>query len=222
MIVDLHVHTRLGSDDSVITAEQIITQAKKRRLDTICITEHGNVKSQIPRQLLDQRDLLVFVGMEASTELGDVLIFGMDSYPRQIWRAADIRRLVVEAGGVMIAAHPFRYSLAQNAVLTSSREFTVEDACRQRLLQLVDALEVVNGWATKEEVAFTRKVARRLGMSGAGGSDAHYPEQIGCCVTVFDRFIGTETELIEELKNGRFRPEDRRSGKRKGPTAWPM
>ena len=222
MIVDLHVHTRLGSDDSVITAEQIITQAKKRRLDIICITEHGNVKSQIPRQLLDEGDLLVFAGMEASTELGDVLIFGVDSYPRHIWRAADIRRLVVEAGGVMIAAHPFRYGLAQSAVMTKSGEFTVEDACRQRLLQLVDVLEVANGWATKEEVTFTRRVARRLGMRGSGGSDAHYPEQIGCCVTVFDRFIASEAELIEELKNGRFRPEDRRSSKQKGPTAWPM
>ena len=145
MIVDLHIHTSLGSDDSVITAEQIITQAKKRRLDAICITEHGNVRSQISGQLLDHRDLLVFAGMEASTELGDVLIFGLDSYPRQIWRAADIRRFVVEAGGVMIAAHPFRYDLAQNAVLARSREFTVEDACRQRLLRLVDALEVANG-----------------------------------------------------------------------------
>ena len=222
MIVDLHVHTCLGSDDSVITIEQIITQAKEKRLDTICITEHGNVKSQIPEQLLDQRDLFVFAGMEASTELGDVLIFGMDSYPRQIWRAADIWRLVMEAGGVMIAAHPFRYGLAQNAVLTWSGQFTVEHACRQRLLRLVDALEVANGWATKEEVTFTRKVARMIGMRGTGGSDAHYPEQIGCCITVFDRFISTEAELIEELKNGRFRPEDRRSSKQKGPTAWPM
>ena len=136
MIVDLHVHTCIGSDDSVITIEQIITQAKKKRLDTICITEHGNVKSQIPEQLLDQRDLFVFAGMEASTELGDVLIFGMDSYPRQIWLAADIWRLVMEAGGVMIAAHPFRYGLAQNAVLTRSGQFTVEHACRQRLLRL--------------------------------------------------------------------------------------
>jgi len=222
LIVDLHVHTCLGSDDSVITADQIITQAKKMGLDTICITEHGNVKSQIPEQLQEQREVLVLAGMEASTELGDVLIFGMDSCPRHIWRAADIRRLVVEARGVMIAAHPFRYSLATRAVLTSSRQFTVEHACRQRLLCLVDALEVANGWATKEEVAFTRKVARKLGMMGTGGSDAHYPEQIGCCVTVFDRFIGTEAELIEELKNGRFRPEDRRSSKQKGPTAWPM
>lgn len=222
MIVDLHVHTSLGSDDSVITAEQIITQAKKRRLDAICITEHGNLKSQIPGQLLDQGDLLVFAGMEATTELGDVLIFGLDSYPRQIWRAADIRRLVVAAGGVMIAAHPFRYHLAQSAVMTLSRQFTVEDACQQRLPRLVDALEVVNGWATREEVNFTRKVARRIGMRGTGGSDAHYPEQIGCCVTLFDRSISTEAELIAELKSGRFRPEDRRTSKQKGPTAWPL
>jgi hypothetical protein len=43
------------------------------------------------------------------------------------------------------------------------------------------------------------------------GSDAHRLDEVGRCVTVFEREIRTERELVEELRARRFTVEVRRS-----------
>ena len=42
MIIDLHVHTTLGSADSIIDPGELVEIAQKVGLDGVCITEHGN------------------------------------------------------------------------------------------------------------------------------------------------------------------------------------
>ena len=81
-------------------------------------------------------------------------------------------------------------------------------------------MEVINGWSTEEEVVFCQEVGMKLGLSGTGGSDAHIPQQIGCCVTIFDNGIKNEAELVEELKRGNFTAQDRRRPEQKDPMHW--
>ena len=40
MIIDLHTHTLVGSDDSYIDIDELIEKAKKSGLDGVCITDH--------------------------------------------------------------------------------------------------------------------------------------------------------------------------------------
>jgi hypothetical protein len=42
---------------------------------------------------------------------------------------------------------------------------------------------------------------------GVAGSDAHRIDEIGRCVTIFQKEIRNEQELVEELRAGRFRTE---------------
>ena len=49
-----------------------------------------------------------------------------------------------------------------------------------------------------------RRVAEHLGLPGVAGSDAHRPEEVGRCITILEREIRTEQELIAELRAGRF------------------
>ena len=159
--------------------------------------------------------------MEFSTELGDILVFGIDEVPREIYKAVDLRRFAQEQGGVMIAAHPFRYDLSPKPWLRAvEADLTLEKACRRQIFQLVDAIEVVNGWATQQDVDFTLRVCAHLGLKGTGGSDAHAPEEVGLCVTVFDDRIACEADLVVALKSGRFRAEDRRQPNQKKPTKY--
>jgi hypothetical protein len=46
----------------------------------------------------------------------------------------------------------------------------------------------------------------QLGLHGVGGSDAHYAEDVGRAVTLFEEPIRTESELIDALRSGCFRP----------------
>jgi hypothetical protein len=50
-----------------------------------------------------------------------------------------------------------------------------------------------------------------LGLLGVAGSDAHRLDEVGRCVTVFEREIRTERELVEDLRARRFTLEVRRS-----------
>lgn len=220
MIIDLHTHTTLGSPDSLIRPRQLVEIAKRAGLDGVCITEHGNSKAEGIDELAREYNFLVLGGFEATTELGDILVFGVDSYPESITRAAELRRFVVEAGGAMIAAHPFRNYITRRAYLTSGDSLTIEKACSLEIFRLVDAIEVVNGWSIEEDVIFTQEVSSRLALKGTGGSDAHLPTQIGCCVTIFENTIRTERDLVAELKGGRFQAADRRSMAQKNPAQW--
>ena len=129
----------------------------------------------------------------------------------------ELKQFVKEAGGVLIAAHPFRNNFTYSSPDT---RLAIDTACQSKVLQLVDAMEVINGWATEEDVVFCQKVSRELGLNGTGGSDAHVPWQIGCCVTVFENNIKSEAELVAELKRGNFRAEDRRYPEQKNPFNW--
>ena len=216
MVLDLHIHTTI-SGDSIITPDVLIEVAKAAGLDGVCITEHGVKKSEIAADLARKYDFPVFGGLEASTELGDILVFGVESYPRVISKARDIKDFVETAGGVLIAAHPFRSSYWQSLI---NSKLAKDTACQSPFLQLVDAMEVFNGWSTEAEVNFCQEVSQELGLNGTGGSDAHVPWQVGCCVTVFENNIMSEAELVAELKRGNFTAEDRRRPEQKGPLNW--
>lgn len=220
MLIDLHTHTSLGSGDSLIRPRELVALAKRNGLDGVCITEHGNIKAEGVEELAKEHVFLVLGGFEATTELGDILVFGVDSYPRDVSRAAELRRFVEEAGGVMIAAHPFRNEITRRAYRMPRDSLTIEEACQREIFRLVDAIEVVNGWSVEEEIIFTQEVSSRLALKGTGGSDAHLPSQIGSCVTIFENTIRTEQDLVAELKAGRFLAVDRRGGEQKSPAYW--
>jgi len=220
LIIDLHTHTTLGSVDSLIKPRELVALAKRGGLDGVCITEHGNKKVGGTEELAREYDFLVLEGFEATTELGDILVFGVDSYPRDVSRAAELRRFVDEAGGVMIAAHPFRNEITRRAYRMPRESLSIEKACERQIFRLVDAIEVINGWSVEEEIIFTQEVSSRLALKGTGGSDAHLPTQVGSCATIFENTIRTEHDLVAELKAGRFRAVDRRRGEQKDPAYW--
>jgi hypothetical protein len=220
MIFDLHVHTVQGSGDSNIEYEDLVPRAREVGLDGICITEHGVQKTGMAEKLAREYDFLILEGMETSTELGDILVFGLDSLPRTLYRAADLRNYVEKAGGVMIAAHPFRSEITRPIMLKTSPRLTLEDACRRPILNLVDGIEVANGWSAEEDVEFCQRLSARMGLRATGGSDAHLPRQIGCCITIFENGIRSEADLVAELKRGRFLAQDRRQKEQKGLNGW--
>ena len=211
------MHTSVGSADSIIDPEDIVKIARQARLDGVCITEHGVSKSELAEKLSYKNDFLVLSGIEATTDLGDILVFGVDSYPRTIIEAQALYRFVKKAGGVMIAAHPFRSELTDGHPGTT---LSLESASRRPLFQLVDAVEVANGWSTEKDVEFCRKIGQVLKLGQTGGSDAHMSKQIGCCVTIFSANIRNEADLIRELKTGQFQAVDRRSKEQKEPAYW--
>src|SRR5579862_5031373 len=84
MIADLHVHTRLSSDSNV-APEQYLEFARSSggSLGAICFTEHRLFPndSEVERlysELADRFQIAIFRGIEADTDLGHLLLFGVN------------------------------------------------------------------------------------------------------------------------------------------------
>lgn len=210
--IDLHAHTVRGSDCSVMTPEDLIERAVLVGLDGICITEHDTINRSLElEECARERGLLLLYGVEANTDHGEVLAFGPTEYTGGFYELSNLRRLVDDEGGAIVAAHPFRREFSPFYSKSTLEIPTVEEACARPIMQMVDSLEVINGASTEEECEFGRQVAENLGLAMAGGSDAHSADGIGICVTVFERRITNRAEFLEELRAGRYKPADLRS-----------
>ena len=208
MKIDLHIHTAPLSACSYIDPRELTDEARRLKLDGICLTEHQVVwdRTEVD-QLAEEAGIRIFRGNEFTTNQGDILVFGFYEDIKELMTIQELREAVQMSGGYMIAAHPFRgfktFGIGQ-------LQMTVEQAGKRKMFDFVDAVEIGNGKLSKDENEMARKVAEKLNLPGTGGSDAHRVDEIATWVTVFEKNIANEQELLEELHAGRFKVENRR------------
>ena len=211
-VIDLHVHTTRGSSDSNLSPEDMVTESRRLGVTGLCITEHNNLWDRHEfNAFAYKHDLLLIRGVEVDTDMGHVLVFGMEEYVSGISRIAELRRVVDEAKGFMITAHPFRGIHSPGGLRrpylyrdTPTMPDTVEEASEHAVFGYADAVEVANGNTIDSENAFAHGVAEHLRMRGTGGSDAHSVHGLGRCFTVFEDDIRSEAEFVEALRHGRY------------------
>ncbi len=197
MNIDLHCHTAAHSSCSSLSPGHLVELARSAGLNAVCLTEHDRswTGDEI-RALADRLAFTVLRGIEVTTELGHVLVFGLDRYEPDMYFAANLRRHVDAADGLMVLAHPARPG-------HPSVDFTAHR-------NLFEAVEGLNG----SDGAVENAAALRLGMTMAvppiAGSDCHSPREVGTVATVLEREVLTERALIEELRRGRHSLADLR------------
>ena len=211
MIADLHVHTRLSSDSNV-APEQYLEFAKSsgRGLGAICFTEHRLFPSdrEVGRryaELAEQFQVAIFKGIEADTDLGHLLLFGVtDEVTRRfdltarMLKSDSLIEVLHHEGGVAIPPHPFR----------SSGYGSRLDALLGRHGAALGAIEVLNGQNSIEENRRAQEAALKLGLTAVGGSDAHFAtaKWFMTIATEFERDLHTVEQLCAEIRAGRARP----------------
>ena len=208
-IVDMHVHTVRGAADSSLTPDQLIEEARRIGLTGVNISEHDRVWN--PQQLDEFRQrsgLFVSRGMEVSTDLGHMIVVGLDGYVPGIRKATELRRVLDDIGGFMTVAHPFRHFFDPIHFRRDGRppfEMTPEEAAeRMPVFRIVDEIEVANGGSTLRENQFALKVAQLLGKRGIGASDCHSTNGVGYYVTVFEEELQDQEHMLEQLHARRF------------------
>jgi len=205
MRIDLHIHTAPLSACSYIDPHELVQEARRLRLDGICLTEHQVLWDPAKvDKLAREAGIKIFRGNEFTTNQGDVLVFGFYEDIKELMIVQELRETVQKAGGYMIAAHPFRgfktFGIGQ-------LQMTVAQASKRKVFEFVDAVEIGNGKLMEDENDMARKVAQKLNLPGTGGSDAHRIDELATWVTVFEKNIENEQELLQELHAGRFRAE---------------
>jgi predicted metal-dependent phosphoesterase TrpH len=190
MRFDLHVHTNLSPCSRLLPAE-ILSNAKSKGLNGVCITDHNTMAvREILTEGLQSDGLCIIFGQEYSTDEGDFLLFGpFEEIPAGL-PAPELLQGVEAVGGVAIAAHPFR-------ACRSTREYLIE----QGLCRIVEG---VNGRNHASENDRVLSWQRSYGVKQVGGSDAHSLPELGQTVTRFQTPISSRIDLIQALKKGAF------------------
>lgn len=188
--VDLHSHTRFfhawaghPTPFDPFGARMLAAFARRRNLDAVAVTNHDyRVDFQPPG--------VTFVpGIEISTSRGHVTVVGPDPPERTepgVLSPDEAVELAHDNGCAAILVHPFRGSTARRSAAA------------------FDAVEA-NGKhpATHAKV---RALAERRGLPLVGGSDAHFPFEVGRGYTEVDAEELTPGAVVDAIRAGRVEP----------------
>jgi predicted metal-dependent phosphoesterase TrpH len=197
--IDLHVHSKYSTDNNA-DPEETVLRAIELGLQGIAFTEHYYYGASEPVEVLKDKykdSIMIFRGVEFSTAEGHCLVFGTDTDKLGIKHApaTDVVRFVSKAGGVVIPSHPYRPGTSLGDLVHS-----------------VNGITGLEGYNGANMYAFNVKAidaARTLKLPYTGGSDAHDPQEVGSCYTVF-RDPVTYENFIDSLKAGNYRGVDTR------------
>ena len=214
MLIDLHNHTYPKSDDSFISADELVDAARAAGLDGVCLTEHDDFwPADCAAALSRRHGILTLPGAEINTDAGHVLVFGLHRYRFGMHKPSFLRAEADSLGAVLIAAHPYRRRyLSEPAQDPQQRTAMLVKTLADPWMQLFEAIESCNGRGAPDQNRFADDVRQGLQLPGAGGSDAHRRPEIGTAATLFHRRIASLDDLIAEIRAGRMEAVNLRAG----------
>ncbi len=194
MLVDMHLHECTYSLDSFINLKQIVSVAKAKGLDAVCITDHDSMGlKDLAAEYSKKVDFPIFVGIEFFSLQGDITAWGIDTYPDHRINAQDFIGHVNQSGGFCVACHPFR-----------NNNRGLEDNLRR--VKGLHGVEVLNGSTSLEANRTALRYCRELGLQAIGASDAHVEKQIAKYVTWLPEKVNTTADFIAQLHHCTTRP----------------
>jgi predicted metal-dependent phosphoesterase TrpH len=195
--VDLHVHTRRYSPCAESLDPQDLAIAMHRsRLDGLVIAEHDHLwpVDDIARLNAGLKRKRIYRGVEVSSRNGHFLVIGLEEL-NGIRPGIGIQDLIGAIDGqqaAIIWAHPY---LHYGNIATPLEGLEMPSG--------LHAVEAASGVTHGKESAATRTLARRMGWAMVGGSDAHFPGQVGCAYTLLADLPADEKHLAAAIRNGR-------------------
>lgn len=187
LTVDLHTHTRFfhgfpsrPTPFDPLGRRLLELFAKRQRLDGVALTNHDYSLE------CGFSDLVSIPGIEVSTTKGHVLVVGPDpptvTNPHRM-EPTELVSLAHDHDCAAIIAHPYRNSTVRGV-----------DAP-------FDAVEVNGKHPHGKD--WVKRLARDRDLPIVGGSDAHYPVEVGQAYTVVDADTLTPESVVAAIRDGR-------------------
>jgi len=182
---DFHIHSKY-SFDSMLSPEQILLTSIKKKLDGVCVCDHGSIKGALQLKKIKSDDFIVVVGSEISTEHGDIIALFLN----ENIKSTNFNLVVdeIEAqDGIVVLAHPFRN---ENANIPAN---------------VIKRIKLIEGYNSRTVNVGNQKameLALKKNKPIIGGSDAHFANEIGLAKTIFDD-VYSEEDIRKLLLKGK-------------------
>jgi predicted metal-dependent phosphoesterase TrpH len=178
--VEFHCHT-IFSKDSLTSPRKLVETCRHKGVDRVVVTDHNTIAGALAAQKLDPE--LVIVGEEIMTTRGEILAaFVTEDVPPLLSPQETIQRLKNQ-GAFISVSHPF----------DGLRNGAWQEGDLLEILPDVDAIEVFNSRCIDPN--FNRladEFARRHGLAGTVGSDAHAAFELGRSLLLLEQFEGPD------------------------------
>jgi predicted metal-dependent phosphoesterase TrpH len=184
--VDCHLHT-VASGDAVTTLDQLAERVATERIDVLAITDHNETSAAVRAAAAGGiGGARVIVGEEIRTQAGEVIgLFLAKRIPYVLPVAEAIGR-IREQGGLVYLPHP--YDQARGSVGAAADALCADG--------MADIVEVFNAKIADQTLnARAAALARRRGLPGGAGSDAHDPDGVGAAYLEMPDFDGPASFL---------------------------
>jgi len=162
-------------------------------LETICITNHGDMNDYEALRGSAPGHLHVIPGVEISSPDGDFLVFSADnaflSGLEAVQHLPEPNRR--PSGTAVVWAHPFA---GNPGGAGASGEYIRE------IVAGIDGIEVFNGnWPDDDASRLARSIAEQYGLAELGGSDSHRSDFLMRCHTEFENDIKNAANLVAAI-----------------------
>lgn len=161
--------------------------ARKKNLSGVAVTDHNTIKGGMKTSKLNNSDtFMVIIGSEINTNMGDLIgIFLNEEIKKKDF--FEVCDEIAGQGGIRILPHPY---------LTFQE---IDD----EIINSVDIIETFNSRVKNKEInKRAMDLALKKGIPTCGGSDAHFPWQIGSGRTIIEGNITSEEEVRKKLLKG--------------------
>lgn len=190
---DLHVHTEYSLDCNTPLTE-IIARCQERGINCLAISDHGTIEGALKMQSV--APFLIIIAEEILTPRGEIMgMFLKEGIPSGLSIEQTISGIRAQNGLVLIP-HPF----------DRFRPTALDGEVLEELLAQgqIDAIEVFNSRTPLYRSSTkARAFARKHGIPGSAGSDAHTSYEIGNAYVEMPEFSGRD-DFLEALAQGKI------------------
>jgi len=188
---DLHIHTEYSMDCDT-PLEKIVKRCQELGINCIAVADHGTVEGALMMQKF--APFKIIVAEEIMTTQGEIMgMFLKDTIPGGLTPQETIKRIRAQ-GGLVNIPHPFE----------TIRGSALKDWAINEIAGEIDLMEVLNSRSpfssnTEKAAAF----AKKHGIPGSAGSDAHSIYEIGNAYVEMPEFKD-EGDFLKSLVRGRI------------------
>ncbi len=188
---DFHIHTKYSFDCST-SLKDIISRCLETGVNCIAIADHGSIEGALEMQSL--APFPVIVAEEILTPYGEVMgIFLKESVSGGLPIEQAISQIKAQ-GALACLPHPF----------DTFRGLKLDRKRIEELAGQIDAIEVFNARSPLPSCSTKAKtLAKKYGLPGIAGSDAHAADEIGTTYVEMPEFNGKD-DFLQALKKGKI------------------